>query len=35
MGWNPFAAWLMLLATISMGTTQTLLDLAETLEPEE
>jgi len=35
MGWNPIAAWAMFWATVSMGATQTLLDIAEQMEGEE
>ena len=35
MGLNPLAALYLFWATVSMGATQMLLDLAETLEPEE
>lgn len=35
MGLNPVTAWLMFWATVSMGATEVLLDLADKMEPDE
>lgn len=34
MGLNPVTAWLMFWASLSMGATQMLLDMADKLEPD-